>query len=210
MVFWSLIALAVLAAIAGIAAGPLMSRVEQPKYEVINRFGEIELRSYAPVIAAETTVEGERKPAIEAGFRRIAAYIFGANKPRASIAMTAPVLQTKTRKIAMTAPVIQQAKDAQNWTVSFIMPSASTLATLPEPDDARVRLVEHPRRQVLAATFSGLATEASIEARVTALRDHAARWNLTIAAEPELAIYNPPWTLPPLRRNEVLFAVEMK
>jgi hypothetical protein len=45
------------------------------------------------MIAAEVEVKGERKAAINEGFRLIAAYIFGANEPNAKIAMTAPVQQ---------------------------------------------------------------------------------------------------------------------
>ena len=68
-----------------------MSRVEQPDYKVVASEGAFEIRDYAPMIAAETVVEGERTAAIGEGFRRIAGYIFGDNAPREQIAMTAPV-----------------------------------------------------------------------------------------------------------------------
>ena len=70
-----------------------MSRDEQPDYKVATSDGSIEVRDYGPMIAAEAEVKGERKAAIEEGFRLIAGYIFGANKPNAKIAMTAPVQQ---------------------------------------------------------------------------------------------------------------------
>ena len=87
-----------------------MSRVEQPDYKVEKQDGSIEIRSYGPMIAAEAVVEGERKPAINEGFRLIAGYIFGKNEPQAKIAMTAPVEQQKSQKIAMTAPVTSKAR----------------------------------------------------------------------------------------------------
>jgi len=195
------------AAIVAVAAGPIMSRVEQPKYEVIERAGAIEIRTYAPAISAATSVHGERKAAIEEGFRRIAAYIFGANKPRAKIAMTAPVTQESNQKIAMTAPVIQQASTNDAWTVRFIMPAEWTLQTLPEPDDPRVKLVAIPMRKMLAITFSGTATDALLALKTHELRDYADRKKLKITGEPLYAFYNPPWTVPLLRRNEVLFTV---
>ncbi len=205
MVLWSITGIAVAAAIAAVAAGPIMSRVERPRYDVIERAGAIEVRAYAPMIAAQTSVLGERKPAIEEGFRRIASYIFGANKPRTKIAMTAPVTQAPSQKIAMTAPVTQQAQGKHQWTISFIMPSAYTLQALPEPDDARIDLIEIPARKMLAITFSGTASDTLIGGKISELRDYAKSKGLKVSDEPTLAFYNPPWTLPFLRRNEVLF-----
>ena len=82
-----------------------MSRVEQPEYQIINSNGPIEIRSYGPMIAAEAEVRGERKAAINEGFRLIAGYIFGNNAPHSKIDMTAPVQQQRQQTIAMTAPV---------------------------------------------------------------------------------------------------------
>ena len=109
-----------------------MSRVEQPDYKVEKQDGSIEIRSYGPMIAAEAVVQGERKFAINEGFRLIAGYIFGKNEPQAKIAMTAPVEQQKSQKIAMTAPVTQQGEE-NSWTVRFIMPKSWTMQTLPAP-----------------------------------------------------------------------------
>jgi hypothetical protein len=207
MLVWIGLGVVVLAAAAAIAAGPIMSRVEQPKYDVVERTGAIEIRGYAPMIAAETSTQGERKQAIEQGFRRIAAYIFGANKPRAKIAMTAPVVQQPGSRIAMTAPVTQQIGGTGDWTVSFIMPAQWTMETLPQPDDASVRLVPIPARRMIAVTFSGVATNEAIDDHIRELRAYAGAKGLTITGEPVLAFYNPPWTVPPLRRNEVMFAL---
>ena len=85
------------------------------------------------MIAAEAVVQGERKFAINEGFRLIAGYIFGKNEPQAKIAMTAPVEQQKSQKIAMTAPVTQQGKEILD--VRFIMLKSWTMQTLPAPAD---------------------------------------------------------------------------
>lgn len=179
-----------------------MSRVEQPEYAVTTSNGAIEIRSYGPMIAAEAAVEGERKTAINEGFRLIAAYIFGANKPNAKIAMTAPVQQQR-QTIAMTAPVTQQ-RTGDVWTVSFIMPKAWTLETLPAPTDPRVSFKPIPARHVAVIKFSGSASKEAIDERTDELRRYASEHKLSTSGEPVLAFYNPPWTLPFFRRNEVM------
>lgn len=202
MLYRTLAGILVVIVVAAIGAGPLMSRVEQPDYEVTTSDGAIEIRSYGAMIAAEAVVEGERKTAINEGFRLIAAYIFGANTPNAKIAMTAPVQQQR-QTIAMTAPVTQQ-RAGGVWTVSFIMPKSWSLETLPTPTDPRVSLKPMPARQVAVIKFSGFASNEAIEARSDELRRYASEHKLTTSGEPVLAFYNPPWTLPFFRRNEVM------
>ena len=98
--------------------------VEEPAFRTVLREGAFELRDYPALVVAEVTVDGDQKAAANQGFRLLAGYIFGGNKPRQSIAMTAPVAQTPAReKIAMTAPVTQT-QTANQWVVRFTMPSA--------------------------------------------------------------------------------------
>jgi hypothetical protein len=187
----------------GIAAGPIMSRVEQPEYKVTASEGSIEIRAYGPMIAAEAEVQGERKAAIQEGFRLIAAYIFGANKPNAKIAMTAPVQQQSAQNIAMTAPVTQQT-DGNRWTVRFIMPGKWTMETLPTPNDTRVTLKPVPAKRMAVIRFSGTANDNVIGSKTDELRKYALEHKLATVGEPLLAFYNPPWTLPFFRRNEIM------
>lgn len=205
--------------VGGACVGPLMSQVEQPDYRVTVADGAIEVRDYGAMVAAEAEVRGGRVDAIRDGFRRIAAYIFGANQPGAKIAMTAPVEQQAAspagRKIAMTAPVIQQASGQANlgsesaapWTVRFIMPREWTLDTLPVPTDPRVRLVPVPARRMVVIRFSGTADDALIAARTAELERYARERGLPVVGTPILAFYDPPWTLPFLRRNEIMLEV---
>ena len=187
----------------GIAAGPIMSRVEQPGYKISASEGSIEIRAYGPMIAAEAEVQGERKAAIQEGFRLIAAYIFGANKPNAKIAMIVPVQQQSAQKIAMTAPVTQQT-DGNRWSVRFIMPSSWTMETLPTPNDTRVTLKPVPAKRMAVIRFSGAANDNIIGSKTDELRKYTLEHKLATVGEPLLAFYNPPWTLPFFRRNEIM------
>lgn len=183
-----------------------MSRVEQPSYTIVRSWESFEIRDYPQLIVAETEVLGERKQAINAGFRIIANYIFGNNAPQQKISMTAPVTQQAGEKIAMTAPVLQEAS-GDTWRVRFIMPSDYTLETLPAPNNPNVKLIKVPAERVAAIRFSGLAGDESISRQRKLLLERIAQLGLTVHGEPILAFYNPPWTLPFLRRNEILAKV---
>ena len=183
-------------------------RVEEPAYTVEERDGDIEIRRYAPRVVAETEVTGTRDGASREGFRRIAGYIFGGNHRREKIAMTAPVSQRGAgERIAMTAPVSQRGA-GDRWTVAFTMPSAQTLRTLPTPDDARVALRLAPAQRVAVVRFAGSTDDAAVRARTEALARWAAARGLRTQGDAELNRYDPPWTPPFLRRNEVWTALE--
>src|SRR5210317_611494 len=137
-IIWLLAGTVILAAVLW---GPIMSNVEQARYDVIETHGAIEIRDYAPMIVAEVSVPGDREKAICDGFRLIADYIFGNNIPSREVAMTAPVIQQPGEKIAMTAPVIQQGSE-RLWVVRFVMPSAYTMQALPRPKNSEVILRE--------------------------------------------------------------------
>jgi effector-binding domain-containing protein len=200
---WTFIGAVALVLIVAAAAGPLMSRVEQPEYEVTSSEGSIEIREYGAMIAAQVDVKGEREAAIKEGFQQIAAYIFGANEPNAKISMTAPVQQQAKQTIAMTAPVTQKAEGG-NWIVSFITPKDWTMETLPAPNDERVKLVPVPAKRMVVIRFSGTADGRLIATKTAELSKYAADHALSVIGEPVLAFYNPPWTLPFFRRNEIM------
>ena len=187
-----------------------MSRLEQPEYRVVSSQGAIEIRAYPSMIAAEANVKGERQAAIREGFRLIAGYIFGGNGPRAKIDMTAPVQQQARpagETIAMTAPVTQQANDGA-WMVRFIMPKSWTMETLPVPSDPRVKLVAVAAKTIAAIRFSGWAGDAAIRDKTEELNRFIADRKLMVIGQPLMAFYNPPWTLPFFRRNEIMLEIE--
>jgi hypothetical protein len=184
--------------------GGVAMATEEPTYTVAVHQDEFEVRDYPALIVAEVIVSGTRDEASNAGFRLLAAYIFGGNTRRQSIAMTAPVLQERATRetIAMTAPVNQSGADGA-WVVRFTMPSTYTLETLPTPNDARVRLVPVSAQRYAVVRFSGLAKPDDIERRTGTLRTFMAQQQLSAAGAPLLARYNPPWALWFMRRNEV-------
>ena len=180
---------------------------EEPAYTVVDHVGELEIRQYAPRIAAETVIEGQDPgQAIQTGFRRVAGYIFGGNKAKTKIAMTAPVAQS-SEKIAMTAPVAQ-ARDAQGrQLVRFFMPAEWTLATLPVPDDPSVHLVEVPAETMAVLRFTGSHSPDTLAERQAELLRLLGPSHFHADGPPVSWFYDPPWTLPWLRRNEVAVPV---
>jgi len=185
--------------------------IEQPKYAVLSSSANREVRRYEARIVAETTVEGTREEALNEAFSILAGYIFGGNVPAAKIAMTAPVTQSReAERIAMTAPVLQQrTKEGQavGWVVQFTMPTQYRIDDLPRPTDERVKIGEVPAATMAAIRFSGLARTKALEAKEKELREFMAGEKLDAVGETIYAFYNPPFTLPPLRHNEVLIEV---
>ena len=199
---------AMLVALALSGVQPAMA-IEEPAFTTTLVDREFSVRDYAPRIVAETDTAGSLSEASNAGFRRIAGYIFGGNRSRTAdgtvrVAMTAPVtVEAQSARIAMTAPVTVEPGD-NRWRVEFTMPAAYSLATLPVPLDPNVRLREVPAARLAVLRFSGLVGDAALAAQTTRLRAWMAGRGLTASGPPRLARYNPPWTLPFLRRNEIL------
>jgi hypothetical protein len=182
--------------------------VEEPAFKSVLQEGAFEVRDYASLIVAEVTVSGDQKEAASKGFRLLAGYIFGGNKRRQSIAMTAPVAQAPaSEKIAMTAPVTQ-IQNAGEWVVRFTMPSAYAMDTLPEPNDPKVQLRQLPPARYAVLRFSGLARKDDVTAKIAELEKLTASHQLRVIGPASLSQYNPPWTLWFMRRNEVMIPVE--
>jgi SOUL heme-binding protein len=203
---WLIIGIGAIALLAAALWGPIASNVEQPHYRVVEGNGNIEIRDYAPTIVAETEVTGQRHEAINKGFRIIADYIFGNNTAAQKVPMTAPVAQQGSEKIAMTAPVTQQSV-GKSWRVRFIMPSKYTMETLPKPDNPDIELKEVPVKRFAVIRFSGSRQDDSLNRRTKELNAFISAKKLTPLSEPTYAFYNPPWTLPFLRRNEVMVEI---
>jgi effector-binding domain-containing protein len=185
---------------------------EEPKYDVLKQDGDFELRQYAPMLVAEVTVRGSMDNASGKAFRVLADYIFGNNRvpggTNTEIAMTTPVTMTaQAEKIAMTSPVTMQASDGA-WRMHFMMPSQYNMETLPQPNNPNISIRELPSQHYAVIRFSGFAGEAKVAEKTTALRDWLEANNIRPSGEPELARYDPPWTLPFLRRNEVKIAYQ--
>ena len=187
--------------------GYFSSRVEQARYSVLEKHSGYEIRLYPAHLVAQTTVDAPYREALNQGFRLVARYIFGGNVRKEAIAMTAPVSQQKGESIAMTAPV-SQSKDGDLWKVQFTMPSAYTLETLPKPNNPDVKIKAVPGYRAAAIRFSGFWWDSSLRKQRGKLDIFVREKQLQIEGEPAYLFYNPPWTLPMFRRNEVQYDLE--
>jgi hypothetical protein len=189
--------------------------IEEPKYEVRISHAPFELRHYAPTLIAQTIVEGDMDEASNKGFRLIADFIFGNNlaansEQAAKIAMTAPVtVEPQSSKIAMTAPVTiePQMGSAQQWRIHFVMPSQYTLANIPKPKNSAVTLHELPSKYFVVHRYSGFNTVARVQEKTDEALAWAKQQSLKVVGTPQLSRYDPPWTLPMFRRNEIMVEV---
>ncbi len=185
---------------------------EEPKFTLLEKDQSFELRLYEPKILAEVLVSGTMREASSKGFKLIADFIFGNNIATSGksekISMTAPVLiEPHAEKIFMTAPVNVEQSGA-GWKVNFVMPSQYTLETLPKPNNPVVKIKPIPAKKFAVIQFSGLVDEEKMAKKVNDLEQWISTKQLKVLGNAELARYNPPWTLPFLRRNEVLIEVE--
>ena len=204
---WTMItSIIALILVVGVLAGPVMSNVEKPDYKVIQSEQNIEIRQYEPMIIAEVEVDGKREDAIRDGFRLLADYIFGNNTVQQVISMTAPVQQKENQKIAMTAPVQQQSM-GKSWRMSFVMPSKYKLDSLPVPNNNRVRLKEILTKKFVVIEFSGTNSNENVTKHENQLMNYIEENQIKINDSPKYAFYNPPWSLPFLRRNEVMIEI---
>lgn len=185
--------------------------IEEPKFKLLEKEQAFELRLYAPKVIAEVLVNGVMSEASSQGFRLIADFIFGNNTAQSGISekisMTAPVsVKASSENIAMTAPVgLQQSEN--RWRVYFVMPSQYSLQTLPKPNNPQVAIKLIPGQKFAVIRFSGLVNAEKMELKLAELNEWIEQKNLKAQSSPELARYNPPWTLPFLRRNELMVAV---
>ncbi len=206
---------ALLALLVGFLGMESAMAIEEPKYEVRTSQAPFELRHYAPTLIAQTLVEGDMDEASNKGFRLIADFIFGNNlaadsEQAAKIAMTAPVtVEPQSSKIAMTAPVTiePQSGSVQQWRIHFVMPSQYTLANIPKPKNSAVTLHELPSKYFVVHRYSGFNTVARVQEKTDETLAWAKQQSLKVVGTPQLSRYDPPWTLPMFRRNEIMVEV---
>jgi hypothetical protein len=182
---------------------------EGPRYKVIEKFSDFEIREYESYIVAKTTVQGDYDGSSSKAFRILAGYIFGKNKGEKKIAMTSPVeMKAEPKKIAMTAPV-EMKTQGESLTMTFSMPSKYNINTLPEPLDKRIRFEKVPVKTVACYRFSGRTSQKTIQKMQAKLKAWLKkRDNYQTIGEYSYAGYNPPWTLPFMRRNEVMVEIQ--
>lgn len=202
----------------GLLMGGQVMATDEPAYTLLREGSGFEVRRYASQLLAETEVSGDFEDVGGEAFRRLADFIFGNNQAAEKIAMTAPVSQapavakadqTGTR-IPMTAPVKQQAAEAasETYRISFVMPRRFTLDTVPRPRDPRIALREEPERLMAVLRYSGGWGESRYREHKRKLLEAVRADGLTPIGTPVYARYNSPFSLPFLRRNEVMVEIE--
>jgi effector-binding domain-containing protein len=181
----------------------------EPDYEVLNDYQHIQIRKYPPLVIVQTEVNEDYKESSSQGFNRLAGYIFGNNKNDQKMTMTAPVFQEQeSTRLAMTVPVIEQ-KNHQIWLMAFVLPQKySSAATAPKPLDADVLIKEIPSKKVAVIKYSGSLSEQGIEEKSEELKNWLLKKGFKPISNSRSAAYDPPWTLPFLRRNEVHIDIE--
>ena len=194
--------------LAGCSVVGIRTGTEEPPYTVVESLGALEIREYGPRLAAETTVAGTEIATRSEGFRRLAGYIFGANTSGGSIAMTAPVAQEAGSKtIEMTAPVVQDRAADGQWRIRFFMPAQYTLQTLPRPNNPAVHIVAVPPQTYGVFRYSGSTGATATHAAQRELLRLLEGSGWGPVGEALNWFYDPPWTLPFLRRNEAAVLV---
>lgn len=184
-----------------------LAKYEEPAYTVSLKDGNFEIRNYPSGIVASVDVIGSGTDAANRAFKILAGYIFGNNRSRTKIAMTVPVTQVpSSEKIAMTVPVTTEFNNS-GMTMNFYMPAKYDLDSLPEPVDSRIKMFRLPARKFAVLKFSGLSSDANCKTHERRLRDWLRQNKIESSAIPLRAFYNPPWTLPFLRRNEIWIAL---
>lgn len=167
-----------------------MSKYETVEYKVIEKEGNFEIRQYTTFYSA--AVEKERMND-SAGFRQVFDYISGNNATNEKISMTVPVINELTEDKVST---------------EFIMPHKYSEESLPKPGNAAIRIKKNESRLSASVTFSGSVSESTIKDYERKLTDWLISKKIKAVGNFRLARYNPPFTLPAFRRNEIIIDIE--
>ena len=172
-----------------------MSKTPEPKFRIIKKETNIETRRYETLTIAEIHLSGTQSDSLTQGFRILAGYIFGGNKSQQKIAMTAPVVH------------YQDPEDQAKWITRFFLPENFSIENSPTPKDTRVEIKTLEQQTCVAIKFKGFSSHKNFYKHEQELKSYCEKEQLTIDTNPLWAYYNPPWTLPFLKRNEVIFLV---
>jgi hypothetical protein len=185
----------------GLSVFGLRGVYEQPAYTVLQTIApNVEVREYGPRMAVETPVQDGNDGA---AFERLFRYITGANTTGALISMTAPVAETP-RMIPMTVPV---ETSGNRDMMRFFLPADVARAGAPAPRDKLVQIVSLPSVTLGVIRYSGWPSAAAREDETRKLRAALAKAGKATTGAPIYFSYDPPFTIPALRRNEVALSV---
>ena len=161
---------------------------EQLKYETIDVNEVYEIRKYSDRLVIETETSNQNS-----NFRKLFNYISGSNE--------------EIQEIKMTAPVTQIEKNG-NMTMQFYLPSKFDENNVPSPTNSDVKVLNMKGGYFAAITYSGRASDKNFIKHKEILENQLKKDEISILSPPIRATYNSPFTLPMLRRNEVMFEIE--
>ena len=173
--------------------------LEEPKYQILKSNNNYEIREYNDRLAVEVTYSNE-----DSGFRYLFNYISGENTTSEKVSMTVPV--TQSVKIDMTTPVTQSKKDGK-LVMQFYLPSKFTLNNAPKPTNSRVSLVVLEGGIYAVIKYSGRVTDKNFQKHYKKLKEYLIKDNINFVEPAIRATFNGPFTLPILRRNEVMMKI---
>jgi hypothetical protein len=164
---------------------------ETPEYTVLQKIGDVEIRSYPSMVVAKTSLSNNSfDKQGSTGFRTIAGYIFGGNE--------------KNEKIAMTSPVVMNMGDSAS--MYFVMPKSYKQEDLPVPSSSQVKIVAEASKTLAVVTYGGYSSDKKIEAHVEKLKETLKKKGIQTKGDFLYMGYNAPWDVID-RRNEVAIEV---
>ena len=163
---------------------------EEANYEIVKTNKVYEIRKYSDRLAIETATSNQNS-----GFRKLFNYISGNNETNEKIKMTTPVTQVKKKG---------------NMTMQFYLPSKFNKDNVPNPSRPDVEIVNIEGGYYAAVKYSGRITDKNFIKHKDILESELKKDDISILSPPIRATYNGPFTLPMLRRNEVMFEIKIK
>ena len=189
---------------------PVMA-TEEPEFKLVSEEGEFQIREYDPKIIAQVEVVGNFDQASSKGFKLLADYIFGNNLldgGSKKISMTTPVeMSPMAENLLMTSSIMDDQIN-NKWSINFVMPQEYSLDTLPKPNNPQVSIIEAPKEKYAVIVFSGLVRESSYAEKAELLSNYLEENGFKQQGAIKIARYNPPWTLPFFRRNELMVRID--
>ena len=192
--------------------GDVVSALEEPEYQIIKNTPNFEIRHYSEYLVAEVTLKGSFNSSGNQAFRILAGYIFGSNQTSEKMKMTAPVesqVISASEKMKMTAPVMSVDNNYDEHIYRFVMEKKYNQSNLPKPNDKRIRIKNIDKRIMAVIKFSGRWTEKNFKKHENYLLNNLKAQNITITGDAIYARYNAPFTPWFMRRNEVMFEVNL-
>ena len=189
-----------------IGVNPAMAKYETPEYKVVKSLKDIEIREYPSYIVAEVSNSGQRDKAANESFMILFDYISGKNIPSEKISMTVPVSQ-EGEKIPMTLPV-EQLKENNHWKLSFVLPSKYNMENAPKPKDERIKIYKQEKSKRIVIRFSGSSSDSNLSKHKIKLDKYIKENDIKAKSEAVYAFYNAPFTLPFLKRNEIMYIID--